>query len=194
MNTYEQHFLDLWLSSEWHENSALYYFKYHDYNAFPLMQGMLHDVAALAEELSALDLERVVAYADALPPKYQVQGRLPLSSFSERVKEIYFVHSIIKIWMYSYTNRKEKESLRHGRSLGKLRQNAANTIQFFCLGILAPVPTAVELKLQHQIDMKYGSRWNQEHDSMAIIRAKTELAFSILHEFGLQYQPAEKQK
>lgn len=188
MNTYEQHFLDLWLSSEWHENSALYYFKYYDYNAFPLMQGMLHDVAALAEELSALDLERVVAYADALPPKYQDQGRLPLSSFSERVKEIYFVNAILQIWMYSYTSRIEKASLIHRRSLEKQRQNAENTIRFFCLGILAPVPTAIELKIQHQIEMKYGRRWNQEPDSTVIIRAKTELAFHILHEYGLQYR------
>lgn len=194
MNTYEQHFLDLWLSSEWHENSVLYYFKYHDYNAFPLMQGMLHDVAALAEELSALDLERVVAYADALPPKYQGQGRLPLLTFSEKVQEIYFVNAILQIWIYSYTSRIEKASLGHRRSLEKQRQKAENTIRFFCLGILAPVPTAMELKIQHQIDMKYGRRWNQEHDSTAIIRAKTELAFSILHEFGLQYQDTKIQQ
>lgn len=188
MNTFEQRFLDLWLSSELHEDSTLYHFAYHNYNAFPLVQGMLHDVATLTDELSTLDLEKIVVYADTIPPKSI--GRYPLSSFSEKVREIYFVSAILKIWMYSYTSQTEHG---HRKSLEKMRRNAENTIRYFCLGILAPVPPVVELKIQSQIDMEYGSRWNLEYDSVDIIQAKTELAFSILHEYGLQYRTAEKQ-
>lgn len=186
MNICEQRFLDMWLSYDFSKSLAMYHFQYFNYNELPLIQGMLYDVAALTEELSMLGLEKVVDYADTLPPKSQ--GHYPLSTFSNTIQEIHFVSAILKIWMYHYTCRMEETTSSQRGSLEKKRQNAENTIRVFCLGMLAPVPPGIELKVRRRINLEYGSRWTLEYDSMAIKRAKTELAFSILHEFGLQYR------
>lgn len=106
MNICEQRFLDMWLSYDFSKSPAMYHFQYFNYNELPLIQGMLYDVAALTEDLSTLGLEKVVDYADALPPKSQ--GHYPLSTFSNKIQEIYFVSAILKIWMYHYTCRMEE--------------------------------------------------------------------------------------